>query len=71
MKIRYTNRPFALRAMTENGIRQCYMLLLYKSVVLSMGLTTLSQSKLLKLKIVQTESKKVVFQKSPDDAWWI
>ena len=64
-RINITNRRkkglSALKAMASKGIKQCHLFLLYQSVLLSiidcgLGLTTLSQSNLLKLERVQNKA---------------
>ena len=60
-KLRCKKGLSALKAMVSKGIEQCHQFLLYQSVILSvidygLGLTTLSQSNLLKLDRVQNEA---------------
>ena len=57
--------------MTSKGIEQRHLFLLYQSVILSvidygMGLTTLSQSKMLKLDRVQNEATRVILGTTKD-----
>ena len=54
-----------LKAMASKGIEQCHRFLLYQSVIpnvidYGLGLTTLSQSNLLKLDGVQNEAMRVI-----------
>ena len=61
-KLRCKKGLSALKAMASKGIEQCHLFLLYQSVTLSvidfsLGLTTLSQSKLLKLDRVQNSTE--------------
>ena len=60
-----------LKAMAEKGIEQRHLFLLYQSVVLSvtdyeLGLTTMSQTKLLKLDRVQNEAMRVILGTTKD-----
>ena len=60
--------PPTLKAMATKGIEQRHLFLLYQSVILSvidysLGLTTLSQSNLLKLDWVQNEAMTVPVEK--------
>ena len=60
-KLRCKKGLSASKAMASKGIEQRHLLLLYQSVILSvidygLGLTTLSQSNLLKLDRVQNEA---------------
>ena len=59
----------ALKAMASKGIEQRHLFLLYQNVILSvidygLGLTTLSQSNLLKLDRVQNEAMRVIVGKT-------
>ena len=61
----------ALKAMASKGIDQRYLFLLYQSVILSvvdygLGLTTLSQSNLLKLDRVQNKAMRVILGTKKD-----
>ena len=61
----------ALKAMASKGIEQRHLFLLYQSVILSvidygLGLTTLSQSNLLKLDRVQNEAIRVILGTTKD-----
>ena len=64
-------RLSALKAMAAKGIEQRHLFLLYQSVILSvidygLGLTTLSQSNLLKLDRVQSEAIRVILGTTKD-----
>ena len=57
--------------MASKGTEQCHMFLLYQRVILSvidygLGLTTLSQSNLLKLDRVQNEAMRVILRTTKD-----
>ena len=61
------------KAMASKGIEQRHLFLLYQSVILSvidygLGLTTLSQSNLLKLDRVQSEAMRVSLETTKDTA---
>ena len=58
-------RPGSLEGVAAKCIKQCYLFLLYQSVVLSvidygLGLTTMAQTNLLKLDRVQNEAMRVI-----------
>ena len=60
-----------LKAMASKGVEQRHLFLLYQSVILSvidygLGLTTLSQSNLLKLDRVQSEAMRVILGTTKD-----
>ena len=64
-KLRCKKGLSVLKAMASKGIEQRHMFLLYQSVILSiidydLGLTTLSQSNLLKLDRTQNEAMRVI-----------
>ena len=70
-KLRCKKRLSALKAMASKGIEQRHLFLLYQSVILSvigygLGLTTLSQSNLLKLDRVQNEAMRVILGTTKD-----
>ena len=70
-KLRCKKGLSALKAMASKGIEQCHLFLLYQSVILSvtdhgLGLTTLSQSNLLKLDRVQNEAMRVILGTTKD-----
>ena len=70
-KLRCKKGLSALKAMASKGIEQRHLFLLYQSVILSvidygLGLTTLSQSNLLKLDRVQNEAMRVILGTTKD-----
>ena len=70
-KLRWKKGLSALKAMASKGIEQRHLFLLYQSVILSvidygLGLTTLSQSNLLKLDRVQNEAMRVILGTTKD-----
>ena len=70
-KLRWKKGLSMLKAMATKGIKQQYLFLLYQSVILSvidyvLGLTTLSQSNLLKLDRVQNEAMRVILGTTKD-----
>ena len=70
-KLRCKKGLSALKAMASKGIEQRHLFLLYQSVILSvidycLGLTTLSQSNLLKLDRVQNEAMRVILETTKD-----
>ena len=70
-KLRCKKGMSALKAMASKGIEQRHLFLLYQSVILSvidygLGLTTLSQSNLLKLDRVQNEAMRVILGTTKD-----
>ena len=70
-KLRCKKGLSALKAMASKGIEQRHLFLLYQSVILSvidygLGLTTLSQSNLMKLDRVQNEAMRVVLGTAKD-----
>ena len=70
-KLRCKKGLSALKAMASKGIEQRHLFLLYRSVILSvidygLGLTTLSQSNLLKLDRVQNEAMRVILGTTKD-----
>ena len=70
-KLRSKKGLSALKTMASKGIEQCHLFLLYQSVILSatdfdLGLTTLSQSNLLKLDKVQNEAMRVTLGTTED-----
>ena len=70
-KLRCKKGLSALKAMTSKGIEQRHLFLLYQSVILSvidygLGLTTLSQSNLLKLDRVQNQAMRVILGTTKD-----
>ena len=70
-KLRCKTGLSALKAMASKGIEQRHLFLLYQSVILSvtdcgLGLTTLSQSNLLKLNRVQNEAMRVILGTTKD-----
>ena len=70
-KLRCKKGLSALKAMASKGIEQRHLFLLYQSVILSVidygvGLTTLSQSNLLKLDRVQNEAMRVILGTTKD-----
>ena len=70
-KLRCKKGLSALKAMASKGIEQRHLFLLYKSVILSvidcgLGLTTLSQSNLLKLDRIQNEAMRVILGTTKD-----
>ena len=70
-KLRCKKGLSALKAMASKGIEQRHLFLPYKSVILSvidcgLGLTTLSQSNLLKLDRVQNEAMRVILGTTKD-----
>ena len=72
-KLRCKKGLSALKAMASKGIEQRHLSLLYQSVILSvidygLGLTTLSQSSLLKLDRVQNEAMRVILGTTKDTA---
>ena len=70
-KLRCKKGLSALKAIASKGIEQRHLFLLYQSVILSdidygLGLTTLSQSNLLKLDRVQNEAMTVILGATKD-----
>ena len=70
-KLRCKKGLSALKAMASKGIEQRHLFMLYQSVILSvidygLGLTTLSQSNLLKLDRVQNEAMRVILGTTKD-----
>ena len=70
-KLRFKKGLSALKAMASKGIEQRHLFLLYESVILSvidygLGLTTLSQSNLLKLDRVQNKAMRVILRTTKD-----
>ena len=70
-KLRCKKGLSALKAMASKGIEQRHLFLLFQSVILSvidygLGLTTLSQSNLLKLDRVQNEAMRVILGTTKD-----
>ena len=70
-KLRRKKALSALKVMASKGIEQRHLFLLYQSVILSvidygLGLTTLSQSNLLKLESVQKEAMRVILETTKD-----
>ena len=70
-KLRCKKGLSALKAMASKGIEQRHLFLLYQNVILSvidygLGLTTLSQSNLLKLDRVQNEAMRVILGTTKD-----
>ena len=70
-KLRCKKGLSALKAMASKGMEQRHLFLLYQSVILSvtdygLGLTTLSQSNLLKLDRVQNEAMRVILETTKD-----
>ena len=70
-KLRCKKGLSALKALASKGIEQRHLFLLYQSVILSvidygLGLTTLSQSNLLKLDRVQNEAMRVILGTTKD-----
>ena len=70
-KTQVQERTVLVERHASKGIEQCHLFLLYQSVILSvfdygLGLTTLSQSNLLKLDRVQNEAMRVILGTTKD-----